>query len=210
MMPVARKIAAAGYRAVLVDFRGHGASSGDWLTFGVVEVPDLQQVLDALDREGLLEGRVGVYGASYGGGVAIQLAGADSRVAGVVAVAPFESLDRVVASAGREMLPFGQMLLSDETLSKSIARAAALASFDPKLADARRAIERTKAHVLLIHGRDDTKIPYHQSEEMAAAAPDRARLIVLDHINHLTIMMDPSGVVMRETIAWLDRYVARD
>jgi len=210
MMPVAKKIAEHGYRAVLVDFRGHGNSSGDWLTFGVVETVDLQQVLDALDRERLLEGRVGVYGASYGGGVAIQLAGADSRVAGVVAVAPFESLDRVVTSASREMLPFGAFLLDDATIAKGIARAAELAQFDPKLADARKAIERTKAHVLLMHGRDDTKIPYQQSEEMAAAAPDRTRLLVLEHLNHLTIMMDPSGAVMRETIDWLDRYVGQN
>ncbi|HEY2748062.1 MAG TPA: alpha/beta hydrolase, partial [Polyangia bacterium] len=31
----------AGYRAILVDSRGHGHSTGDWLTYGVQESRDL-------------------------------------------------------------------------------------------------------------------------------------------------------------------------
>lgn len=89
MLGVARDLAASGFRTVPVDLRAHGRSSGQWLTFGVVEARDLSQVLDALETQGLLAGPVGVFGPSYGGAVAIQLAGADPRVRAVVAVCPF-------------------------------------------------------------------------------------------------------------------------
>jgi pimeloyl-ACP methyl ester carboxylesterase len=59
-------LADAGFRAVLVDLRGHGRSTGDWLSYGVVESKDLAQVLDALVERGLVVGRVGVMGFSYG------------------------------------------------------------------------------------------------------------------------------------------------
>jgi pimeloyl-ACP methyl ester carboxylesterase len=81
LLPVARQLAGDGYRAVLVDLRGHGRSSGRWLTYGVVEAADLGQVLDALERDNLLAGPVGVYGTSYGAACAVMLAGRDPRCA---------------------------------------------------------------------------------------------------------------------------------
>src|SRR5215831_9206830 len=50
-------LADAGYRAVLVDLRGHGRSTGDFMSYGVVEARDLSQALDALERRGLVTGK---------------------------------------------------------------------------------------------------------------------------------------------------------
>ena len=85
----AYQIAAAGYRAVLVDLRGHGQSTGDWLTYGVVESRDIVRVIDRLDEKGLLAGKVGLFGESYGAAVALQTAARDDRVRAVVALAAF-------------------------------------------------------------------------------------------------------------------------
>ncbi|MEO1171835.1 MAG: hypothetical protein AAFX94_07245, partial [Myxococcota bacterium] len=43
-----------GLRSVLVDLRGHGHSTGDFLSFGQVDSRDLVQVMDRLAQEGLL------------------------------------------------------------------------------------------------------------------------------------------------------------
>src|SRR5437763_1105812 len=48
----AEHLSEAGYRAVLVDSRGHGHSTGDWLTYGVQESRDLSQLVDALQLDG--------------------------------------------------------------------------------------------------------------------------------------------------------------
>ncbi len=81
MVGVGRALAAAGYRCVLMDLRGHGRSSGKWAIFGVVESRDLSQVIDNLVEQGLQAGPMGIFGTSYGGAAAIQTAGRDSRVA---------------------------------------------------------------------------------------------------------------------------------
>src|SRR5262249_32009212 len=72
MLGWGRGLAEGGYRAVLVDGRGHGRSSGDFLTYGVVEARDLSRVLDTLGAQGLVAGRVGAMGVSYGGATAIE------------------------------------------------------------------------------------------------------------------------------------------
>lgn len=99
MLGVGRLLSQNGFRAILIDLRGHGDSSGDRLTCGIVEARDLSQVVDELSRRGLLSGALGVYGPSYGGAVAIQLAALDPRVRAVAAVSTFSSNDHLTGFA---------------------------------------------------------------------------------------------------------------
>ena len=94
MLPAAGALADSGYRAVLVDLRGHGRSTGEYMTFGLQEAKDLSQVIDALEQRGLVAGNVGVYGISYGATTSIHLAAVDCRVRAVVAVEPFATARR--------------------------------------------------------------------------------------------------------------------
>jgi pimeloyl-ACP methyl ester carboxylesterase len=45
MVPWAFALGKAGYRTVLVDFRGHGASTGQYTTYGILETRDIEQLL---------------------------------------------------------------------------------------------------------------------------------------------------------------------
>src|SRR5688572_24465227 len=89
MLRFARPLLEDGYRTVLVDLRGHGRSTGEYVGYGAFEAKDLSDLIDRLDRSAMLRRPVGVFGISYGAAVAIQLAGVDPRVRSVVAVAPF-------------------------------------------------------------------------------------------------------------------------
>jgi len=81
-------------------------------------------------------------------------------------------------------------------------------NFDPDEASALGAIQRTKAQVLLIHGKNDVKIPPSHSQRLHAAAPDHSKLIVLDGEDHDSILAgDAGGVVLREATAWFDEWL---
>jgi pimeloyl-ACP methyl ester carboxylesterase len=208
MLPVARALADADFRAVLVDLRGHGESSGEYLSYGVFESHDLSQVLDELQQRELLAGGVGVYGASYGAGVAIQFAGRDPRVKAVVAVAPFQSLRDVIPSYARFIDP-SSTVLTAAFIQQTVTLAGQYAGFDPDQADTIAAIRRTDAHVLLFHGRQDAKIPCEHSQALAAAAGLRAQCVILDHEGHDSIMFDLTGVISRSARNWFEGWLTR-
>jgi pimeloyl-ACP methyl ester carboxylesterase len=193
-------LARAGFRAVLVDLRGHGRSTGDFLTFGVVESRDLVQVLDALETRGLTLGDVGVLGYSYGGGIGIEWAGIDPRVKAVVAVAPFASL-RDVVPGYVSMLPAG-------FVSGAIDLAGKRGGFDPDEASPVLAMGHTGAPVLLIHGGDDQHVPPWHSRRIFDARPNRTQLLLVAGASHATIVSDP--VIAQRVPAWFERYLVGD
>jgi pimeloyl-ACP methyl ester carboxylesterase len=184
----------AGMRAVLVDLRGHGRSTGASLSYGVFDAKDMARVLDDLEARGLKVGHVGALGVSYGAATAIEWAGVDSRVERVVAIAPFASLAEVVPGYAPVPLP-------DLFVRRAIALAGTMGGYDPALASPRDAITHTSAPVLLFHGQEDDRIPYWHSREIAAAAPEHAEVVLVDNANHDTVQDDPD--LRRRAVAWL-------
>lgn len=208
MIRQAKELAEAGYRAVLVDLRGHGRSTGDFLTFGLQEAEDLSQVIDELERHGLVAGRIGVYGVSYGATTSIHLAGRDPRVRAVVAVAPFSTMRDEVPQYGRTMVPGGSMI-SDQTYQQAIDEAGRRAGFDPDRASAVEAIQRTSAQVLLMHGTNDWVVPQYHSIRLHEAARDHSQLVSVPWHGHAVIWFDPTGEVAVRTRAWFDCWLSK-
>ena len=46
-------------------------------------------------------------------------------------------------------------------------------------------LERTHARLLLVHGRGDPAIPFTETLRLAAAVPDRSRLVIVDLVGHV-------------------------
>ncbi|MFN0055216.1 MAG: alpha/beta hydrolase [Planctomycetales bacterium] len=207
MLGTAKMLAEEGYRAVLVDLRGHGRSSGEWMSFGIQEAADLSHVIDALEERRLVEGAVGVWGISYGATTSIHLAGRDPRIKAVVAVAPFSNMRDVIPDYSRTILPGVGGLISDDLLQEAITEAGKQGNFDPDHADAVAAIQSTDAPVLLLHGEEDWMVsPYH-SQRLHAAARDHSELVKLPKIGHVAIWFDSANEVQSRTKAWFDRWL---
>jgi pimeloyl-ACP methyl ester carboxylesterase len=201
-----RMLASAGFRAVLVDLRGQGHSTGDVLSYGVIDSRDLSQVLDALAARRMIAGRVGAMGMSYGAATAIEWAGHEPRVTAVVAVAPFESLRAVVPLYASRLVPLLGRLLPDWTIRRTIDRAGRSGGYSPDDASPLAAIASTRAQVLLIHGSDDHNIPSSHSERLHERAPDHSEVIVIDGEDHDTITADRSGTIAARAPAWFARW----
>lgn len=200
-----RVAAGAGFRSVLVDLRGQGRSTGDWLTYGALEAQDLVQVLNDLERRDLLAGPVGVIGISYGGATAIQLAGLDPRVEAVAALAPFADFQEVVPEFGRAILGPFAWLVSSSTAADATRYTQFYNGVPPAMPSPREAIAQTDAAVLLLHGRRDRHVPLHHSRQLVSAARGPARLIVLEDDDHVSLAMRPRDSVMRlreEILNW--------
>ena len=183
----ARVLAQAGYRAVLVDLRGHGRSTGRYMSYGVHESHDMAQLLDAFEEQGLVYGPVGVWGISYGGAVAIQWAAIDPRVKAIVAFEPFCTLRDAVRDFAPVVLGGWSFIAQPPFVRAVTNAAAALAGFDPDDANPLRAITRTDAPVLLVHGTRDRHLPPRHSERLHDAAPDHSELLLVEGDGHLTL-----------------------
>jgi dipeptidyl aminopeptidase/acylaminoacyl peptidase len=207
---VGAALADAGYRAVLVDLRGHGESTGRYLTYGAAESEDISALLDSLASNGTELGCTGVYGFSYGGAVALRLAARDARVQAVVAVAPFASLREVVRDYRRKYLPEALQLVPDAWFQSAVDEAGQIAGFDPETAAPVRAVARSTAKLLLIHGTGDTQVPLRHSLELARAAGSEARVLTVPGASHDAMPSDASGLIRRETVGWFDRWFERE
>ncbi len=84
----------AGWNALLVDLRHHGASGGETTTFGVKEKEDVEAAV-RLARE-RSPGPVVVWGVSLGAASVVFAAAEDPAVGGVICDSSFRSLDDTV------------------------------------------------------------------------------------------------------------------
>jgi len=208
MLGFGRALSREGFQAVLVDLRCHGQSSGQWVTYGVKESCDLQTVIDSLQKQNIIGREIGVFGPSFGGAVALQLAAIDSRVMSVVVVATYTSMRDVVPIYVRKYMPLG-FLVKDSVIDEAITKAGEIANFDPGDADSLKAIQNVKVPVLIIHGRDDKHIPIRHGEKLFAASDrNRCKFLQIDEASHVGVMSGKNGQqVFDESIKWFDRWL---
>ncbi|MEM7605602.1 MAG: alpha/beta fold hydrolase [Myxococcota bacterium] len=184
MYGLARRYSLGGLRSVLVDFRGHGLSSSVPLTFGAEDTADLSAVLDAMDARGMGVENVGVYGPSYGGGIALQWSGTDTRVQRVLSASGFASLAKLQVSFLRVYEPV------EFTPPEWFARAVtdSVTPFDVDDASGLRLVPEGNAQIVLTHSTNDEVVPYDNAQAIVDVCGERCRLVTLEGMNHLESM----------------------
>ena len=204
----ARMLAEHGYRAVLVDQRGHGRSTGDWATYGVQESRDMQRVLDELEARDLLAGPLGLWALSFGGSTAVQLADFDDRVEAMLLISTFTSMRDIVPDYGRA-IGFG--FLSDEQFVEVVDHAGRHGGFDPEEANVIDRLAKQDIPTLIVHGEDDRLIPIRHAVRLYHAADrDNVELIRVQQANHTTLGDTVYLPIYESMLDWFDRHLASE
>jgi pimeloyl-ACP methyl ester carboxylesterase len=203
LLGFARRFRDAGYRAVMPDLRGHGSSSGDFLTYGMVESKDVSQLLDSVAAR-CGEKRFVLFGYSYGGAVAIQTAARDSRVEAVVTVATFASLRQVVSDYKTRFFPTLDPVVPATWLQARLDDAGRRARFDPDAADPARAAAALAVPLLVIHGTSDTQIPPDHARAVSRSA-SRSTLVLIDGETHDSMLNRAAARIEDEALAFLQK-----
>lgn len=159
-----------GYSVLMMDARGHGESEGAIVTFGWKERDDTHAVVD-----GLLVTEsphcLFALGESMGAAVALQSAGIEPRIEGVVAESSFRNLREVTYDyAGLHWSPLlGKTLFRPASMA-ALPRMEKEGGFRAGDVSPERAVATRAFPVLLICDSDDKMIPCRHSEAIYSAA----------------------------------------
>jgi pimeloyl-ACP methyl ester carboxylesterase len=195
MLPMAAALARR-FTVLLVDLRYFGRSEGRMTTLGLRERGDLRRAIDVLAGRGF--DRVGVFGFSLGGAIALGAAAEDPRIRAVAAYSPFADLralaHELYAWMGPLRYPFVGLMRGWSRLFLG----ADVTAFPPRAAAARLSIP-----VYLIASRDDEQIPFRHAERLreALAANPRAEYEFMDR--------GPHGMLAPDVEQRLERFFLR-
>jgi len=192
-----RLAADTGWSVLTFNFRGTGASEGDFSLSGWLD--DLRAAIDHLFAVAGVSG-VWVAGAGTGGSLALCEAGEDERVRGVATLsaradfgdwasdpAGFLEHARSVGLVRDPSFPADFDAWAREL--REIRPTALIAKIPPR-------------PVLLIHGADDDAVPLDDARVLADAAGDAVELRVLSEAGH-RLRHDPRAVAL--LLGWMER-----
>lgn len=196
-----RFLARRGILAMAPDFRAHGDSGGKFATYGYREKNDLTLLRRALENEypGI---RVGLWGTSYGGAVALQSMAVDDQFDFAIIESTFADL----RDLARRQVTMRTTLPVSGLGPYFINEAGKLASFDPAEIAPERAIEGIKVPILHLHGEADGLIPIDQGERIAHHAKDPGyRFVRIARGGHYDLRSGDPALYDREVRRFLNR-----
>ena len=205
--------AARGYAVYQPNFRGsHGygltfkeAGYGEW---GRKMQDDITNGVQKLIQDGIVDpNRICIVGGSYGGYAA--LAGATltpDLYACAVSVNGVSDLPSMIGNAGR----FSEIIAEywETRIGSRFRDSDELAAVSP----ARRAAS-TGAPIMLIHGKDDTVVPFYQSEIMRNALADANKpyeFVELEGEDHWLSIEETRTEMLRKSIEFIDKHIGNN
>ena len=184
-----------GYNALIFDFRGHGMSEGHTVTFGYEERRDVMAAAQYLlkDKKFTSDKIIG-YGVSFGGAAMIHAA---------KEMPVFHKL--IIDSSFANLGDMADMIVDGEVIIPSFCRKLFKEiglffvrldlGFDIREKSPENAIgDLAGIPILLIHGKGDPMISWHQTERLYAKAKNPKQVVFLETQGHFGTPNDPAYI----------------
>jgi dipeptidyl aminopeptidase/acylaminoacyl peptidase len=190
------------YNTLYFDFRGHGMSDGNYTSVGYFERRDLLAAIDFLRARDIR--RVGLFGLSMGGAIALSTALLSTSIIGVLSDSAFAELWHVVRqSVTKRGVPTG---LADFIGWLIVAIAGLRLRANLFSADPIRAVGRIAPRpLLLMHGENDDDVPIAESRTLYTAAHDPKEWWRVPHAAHREIEKVAPDEYPKRIIAFFDQ-----
>lgn len=203
-LPTAKLLHENGFHVFLYDARRHGESGGTFCTYGFYEKHDPSMIITyLLSRSDLTVGKIGLFGASMGASVALQVAAIDNRITAVVAESGFSTLRRIFDDYQRRMIKLPWHYLRNIVIKRS----EIMAHFKANAVSPLEAVKTLRIPLFIVHGTDDKLIKPSYSEAVYAQAHPPKELWLIPGARHDN-MWDVGGKEYRDRIvAFFEKYL---
>lgn len=177
-----------GYNILLVDQRAHGESDGATITMGIKERFDcFHWVTYVINRFGK-ETKIILMGMSMGASTVLMASELDlpENVKGIIADSGYSDIKEILTRVGGRMKLPGNRRLSGK-MAYPLVRIGAkvFGKFDPEEASPKKALEKCKIPVLLIHGQKDGLVPVSMGHDNHNAyMGEEKELLIIPEANH--------------------------
>ena len=206
LLGVARILYRHGYNVLLVSLRAHDSSDGEIISFGHHETKDLAAWYGYLSsRPGVDPLRIGIFGVSLGGTIAIRYASETPSIAAVIADCAFSSIDDTIERSirfftGLPPFPFAPMIefWTEQRLDISTEEI-----------DAKRWIGRISPRpVFLMQGGADEVISAESGARLYEAAHEPKELWFEPEFGHTQFLKRRPDEFERRVVAFYHRHLA--
>jgi pimeloyl-ACP methyl ester carboxylesterase len=193
----------AGYGVVLMDSRAHGESGGAIATLGWKERDDVRAIISALESREKVR-CVYALGVSMGAAIALQAAGEDARIAGVIAEAPFSSLREASYDySAFHLNPWIARILLRPGVEVGIRRIERDGEFKVEEISPEHAVSSRAFPVFLIGDGDDATLPARHVKTIYDAAKGQKWTWIVPHANHASGVGAARGEYERRCLDFL-------
>ena len=191
-----------GYSVLLPDSRGHGASGGELVTYGLWEKYDVLDWARWL-RQHDCHALYGL-GESLGGSVLIQAAALGGDFHAIVAECAFADLQAIAESRVDQMFHLPPLLQSPVPwflVRNSMTFAKYRYGLDLSQVSPIESMRRTSTPTLLIHGLADSRTPYWHSQALARASAQSV-LWLVSNAEHTAAYSAAPAEFRRRVLGW--------
>lgn len=193
-----------GFNVLFFDHRGHGASEGEFATYGYKEKYDLSLWIDWVVKHKGEDCLIGLHGQSMGGGTVLEYAGMnrhEKQVKFIIADCPYSDMTKLMEHQLLKLnsVPRFPFLMWIERM------VFARAGFQFQGVSPIRSIKNSKLPIFFIHGDADAFVPTYMSEEMYKEQREgENRLLLVEGAVHAVAYGKDKALYERELAAFID------